>query len=1213
MEEGADLLLLEDAESILFARGSIEPGSLINKTVAVFGTKHAPLAVWDLGAYAEEAVPELLCMDKQKGICRDYDPETASYTVQFFVGGIATVSEDNVLEVDEDATLDGGYDMAWPSGEVPFSECAASIVEHMTNKGYCVMQTFFREEERDAAVIEAQDLEHCHDDIKQEGEEDYLGIDNKTRACAFNDSEPMLTYLDSHLSLVADALVPFCSPYFNFTPESRSRSLARVPFNSEVEEMMLATEPFTDEEIAAGKLEAMLNFLHSRRVCMFFLANAEEGGYLTLKPRPSVKFSEVVLPLASNRMILFRHDMMTYSYRPEGEYSMAIHAWILSGQAAAIVPMGELTGVQIPKAPNCLVESVNVRLAGRSNTPTRYWSMFTAGTDCITEWDCSRFDYQMYWAPTRDEAQMTFKSYTKHGGFLAAETLTSFDNNFFGIPDSEAKYMYPGQRLTMEVGYETLYKAGHNKRTLPGSNIGFLYGYGGADWHYFDLYWLKAAGQETSMGTLYDEGSYQQTYSTMYKASMGTDPSVITGRIMTTFGLMGPTGTFSTACSSSLVATSLAHSEMVDKQYTDDSTRCERFLTGGLNLILLPLNYMVFSASSMLTHGGRSFTFNASADGFQRGEGLGIIYIRKAHEMAEFEDALACLAGSFVNQDGRSASLTAPHGPSQLAMIKRSLKKSNLVAKEVNAAECHGTGTALGDPIEVGAVEGALGKRPYPMFLTSAKSIHGHLEFGAGIAGFTKCILMLRSACTAPNCHFNLVNPHLKTEGFPMFVASELCDHGSTSSHTGVSSFGATGTNGRADVVGRATIGARTTGPMSFEEPRRTQALMPSVVYVPTVRELGKCYCAGTWNAFSNPVLMTEASENTLVAHIPLGELRCEQFQIWRQGDPSQAYYPMQHLAGPETTVMGPDEEGSGIYWLIDGRSWKDDWPAGTVYEIRFSLDGRKGRVSWQATGDGLQGVVGANYQHRWFIAGSCTNWTCKEMEIVSKSKSFKKMEFETTFDMGERGFEEFQFARDLDFAQAVYPASRNCEDQMCAMRGPDDGGAGLNWLVRGKPGEEVKVTLKISDGQVSMKMHTKSGGTKTWGGDVGKDKAKYYLTGNFCDWDFHPLEPVDENSKVYMAEIVLNSFFAEFQISRDRDMAQVYYPEYSHAESATSAPLGPSARTAGRCWLIKGEVGNRVQVTVNWQEPEPNKRVSWQLLEDAPALEDGGSLDFPS
>jgi len=232
----------------------------------------------------------------------------------------------------------------------------------------------------------------------------------------------------------------------------------------------------------------------------------------------------------------------------------------------------------------------------------------------------------------------------------------------------------------------------------------------------------------------------------------------------------------------------------------------------GVNTLVGQGSYISLSGPGMLSQKGRCFTFDHSADGFARGEGIGSVLLKHCVNNVESVDRIAMLIGSSVNQDGRSASMTAPHGPSQQQVINASMREAGVSPRLITICECHGTGTALGDPIEVGALRGCIfkgGERDTPILKTSAKSNIGHLEAGAGIAGFIKCCLMLNYSAGAPNCHLMNLNPHLDVGGYPVYFETELADYGQNSGLTGVSSFGFGGTNARADVWSHATKASR--------------------------------------------------------------------------------------------------------------------------------------------------------------------------------------------------------------------------------------------------------------------------------------------------------------------------------------------------------------------------------------------------------------------
>merc|ERR1719247_2453871 len=175
----------------------------------------------------------------------------------------------------------------------------------------------------------------------------------------------------------------------------------------------------------------------------------------------------------------------------------------------------------------------------------------------------------------------------------------------------------------------------------------------------------------------------------------------------------------------------------------------------------------------MLSPKGRCQTFNDTADGYARGEGAICVFLTMSDNDADVQNQLACIMGVTANQDGRSANLTAPNGPAQQACIRNSMEEAGMTAQEICVAECHGTGTALGDPIEVGALRGVMEPRTGPIAETSAKSNIGHLEACAGIMGLQKCVMMMNASVSTPNIHLALLNANVDMTGFPVYFNTE--------------------------------------------------------------------------------------------------------------------------------------------------------------------------------------------------------------------------------------------------------------------------------------------------------------------------------------------------------------------------------------------------------------------------------------------------------
>jgi len=305
------------------------------------------------------------------------------------------------------------------------------------------------------------------------------------------------------------------------------------------------------------------------------------------------------------------------------------------------------------------------------------------------------------------------------------------DHSAFFLPPAEASAMDPQQRLLLECGYATLHSARLARQALAGSVTGVFLGFGGSD--FGQLLAATPAG------------------SSVY-ASTGSTSSIASGRLSYVLGLHGPCASFDTACSSALTAyhTGLHASQLAE---------CAAAVAAGVNLILLPGAGTLWAIAGMTSSLGRSFTFDVRADGFGRGEACGAVALHPSSRVPyELIDAL----GSAVRQDGRSASLTAPSGQAQQGLLGAALADASTLAAALALSEAHGTGTALGDPIEAGSLAAAvLSEREAPLAVGGVKANIGHAEPAAGTTGLLTLALGLRAFEAAPNAQLRALNPHL--------------------------------------------------------------------------------------------------------------------------------------------------------------------------------------------------------------------------------------------------------------------------------------------------------------------------------------------------------------------------------------------------------------------------------------------------------------------
>ena len=418
------------------------------------------------------------------------------------------------------------------------------------------------------------------------------------------------------------------------------------------------------------------------------------------------------------------------------------------------------------------VIGIGCRLPGGVDDPDSFWHLLKDGQDGIGDVPAERWKLDEWFDPV---AGTPGKMSSRFGGFIAGVDL--FDPQFFGISPREADSMDPQQRLLLEVSWEALERAGIAPGQLNGSETGVFVGVCSSD--YGQLLLADPSQLDLYMPT-------------------GNAASVVSGRLSYALGLQGPSISVDTACSSSLVAIHLARQSIL-------SGECDLAIAGGVNLTLAPRTTAALSQLRMLASDGHCKTFDARADGFVRGEGCAVVVLKRlSAALSDRDRILAVLRGTAVNQDGRSSGLTAPNGPAQEKVIRRALSAAGVEAAQIDFIETHGTGTALGDPIEVGALSAVFGtQRETPLYLGAVKTNLGHLEAAAGVAGFVKAVLSLDRGEIPPNLHFQSPNPHIAWNDY-LRVPMRSVDWKARSSPrlAGVSSFGFSGTNAHAVLEG---------------------------------------------------------------------------------------------------------------------------------------------------------------------------------------------------------------------------------------------------------------------------------------------------------------------------------------------------------------------------------------------------------------------------
>ncbi len=409
------------------------------------------------------------------------------------------------------------------------------------------------------------------------------------------------------------------------------------------------------------------------------------------------------------------------------------------------------------------------RLPGGVDGPEAYWRLLMAGKDAIVPVPSDRWDRDAWYDP---DPRKPGKTHTRAGGFLR-DPVDGFDAEFFGMAAAEADALDPQQRLFLETAWEALESAGIDPTSLKGARVGVFLGLSADDFAVVHRY----ADPRRLTG-------YSLT---------GSTGSTACGRVSFFLGLEGPSYVIDTACSSSLACLHLARRALLDGEI-------DMALAGGANVMLIPEIHVCFSKLGATSADGRCKTFDASANGYGRGEGAGMVVLKRlADARRDGDPVLAVVRGSAVNSDGRSSSLTAPNGQAQEAVARQALAQAGWRPEEVGYIETHGTGTSLGDAVEATALGEVYGVSRSsalpPLRIGSAKPMIGHLEAAAGVASFIKVALAVKNGVIPASIGCETPNPQIDWNKLGVEVNRQSSPWPEGRRRAGISAFGIGGTN----------------------------------------------------------------------------------------------------------------------------------------------------------------------------------------------------------------------------------------------------------------------------------------------------------------------------------------------------------------------------------------------------------------------------------
>ncbi len=411
---------------------------------------------------------------------------------------------------------------------------------------------------------------------------------------------------------------------------------------------------------------------------------------------------------------------------------------------------------------------MSCRLPGKIKTPDDYWSVLINGKDVVTEVSHERWGTEFYSHPNKQEPG---KSYTFAAGVL--DDIDLFDASFFGISPREAEQMDPQQRLLLELAWEAFEDAAIKADSLKGSDCAVYIGIASNDY---------AHRRTDDLASL---DAYTMT---------GNTASVASNRISYTFDLRGPSISVDTACSSSLVAIHQACKSL----WTGEASTA---LTGGINMLVHPFPFVGFSKASMLSPDGRCKAFDDTGNGYVRAEGAGMLLLKPLEQaIADGDNIHAVIVNSGVNCDGSTSGITVPGMETQGALLDHVYKDTGITPDDISYLEAHGTGTAVGDPLEATALGNSFGKKrssDKPLLIGSAKTNLGHLETASGMAGLLKAVLTLKNKTIPASLHFKKPNQNIDFSDLNLRVITEITPLPTREKphYAGVNSFGFGGAN----------------------------------------------------------------------------------------------------------------------------------------------------------------------------------------------------------------------------------------------------------------------------------------------------------------------------------------------------------------------------------------------------------------------------------
>lgn len=968
-----------------------------------------------------------------------------------------------------------------------------SACSHLATKGFCVVDAGLHSEDLSKALTDIEEMDSMGKFITPASliAEGLFGQEGSSRIAEM-DAPGDLSTDGEHIRKIDEMMTDVCTSVNDFLiaaldMDCRTRTHGLVHET----DTGLSEIPDLDEKQASTWLNT---FVRAKVVLIVCLGPSK--GTLELRPFDDDEAEAVEIPTTPGTMIILRADALWHKHFAHGKVNLltchllepkhfdkrtshqasrkmtpvarAIDNWCLArlqvlksaqehGQDLGDLPMDFRKAMNQVcfKGQRVAIRSCGGKLASTYDTKQWYTGL-TAGPDFMLPIGQHRWDHTQFFDPD-PEGWRNGKTFVRHCCFV--EGIDLFDNKLFGLSPAESTSMDPHQTNILECGYEAMFRCGYKKKTIMNTVGGVYVGATNTDWQFVPKSCCSAS------------------------CATGSSPSITSNRFSFCLGLKGPSLTIDSEGASGLMAVHLGAEGVLDKGRGVPNAYS---LSGSVHFSLGPYWWPQLQAAGLLSQDGRCKTFDESADGYARGDGIVLYCIKRLTDvvdgqtvMVENEPLMGVLAASYMNNNGMNASMGAPSAAAEQEMICQALRNSSITAIDIESIEAHGDGSYLGDAIESGAFMRALrydeDSVQDPLIVTCVKTSVGDGTHASGVMGLLRVLMSQSTSLVTPNCHLMSLNPHMEF-GDLASIGTEHLEHRLNVSYNSINAKGFGGTNVHAITWGRSN------------EPEDQEPVFnrKAIVYWPggggqledevVPRKKAGYFIAGTWNRWM-PEQMEPEGESSFGFTVVLGENRWEKFQIWLDGSEKRKLHPDQPNAPKGREVLGPVEDAMGLKWAIDGRSWAqseeleepeaegdsqalakietepmDTGKVGDRYRVHLRVAGKYRTVEWERLERRESAPPEKVPEGRYSMFASWNNWSLDEMFRDDSEPGVNFIEV-TLVEYG--GY--FAVVRNEDMEQVIYP-DRFEADQSAAVLGPDELGEELFWFIPGVPGDVFRV-----------------------------------------------------------------------------------------------------------------------------------------------------------